>query len=133
MTSIGPANAIVWASILQWLAIAGVFAFDATRAYARSRRQYKVAREVGNGRMFVARRRRSIAAWIVVGSSMALLLGLLSVYSNGFLPHPPPDTRIAQVVIREGIVFMLFAFWRAARTSVLLQTEADTRRKGNPG
>lgn len=121
------ANVIVWASILQWLAIAGVFAFDATRAYVRSRRQHKAALSVGNGRVLVAMRRKGIAAWIIVGSYIAFSLGLLSVYSNGFLPHPPPDTRIAGVVIREGIVIMLFAFWRATRTSVLLQTEADTR------
>jgi hypothetical protein len=119
---------LVWATLLQWLAIAAVFFRDSIRVHMRTRRQYRTALEVGNGRVMVARIRNDISRWYILASAIALAVGLLAVYSYVFLPHPPPDTRLAGVVIREGIVVLLFAVWRTKRGNVVLYRMADAYR-----
>ena len=116
---------LTWGTIVQWLLIAAIFFYDSVRMHARVNRQYRLAVEIGNGRIVTARFRRRISRWYTLGSGIAFSLGLLSTYSNLFLPHAPPDTRIVGAVIREGIIVMLFAFWRTKRANLVLQREID--------
>lgn len=120
---------MAWATIYQWLAISSVFVFDAWRVHFRTARLLKVAKSIGNGMVIVAEVRNDISWWYIVGSSLALILGLLGAYSAASLAAPPPDTRIVGAVIREGIVIMLFAFWRTKRLNVRLFRLMDERRR----
>ena len=121
---------LTWGTIAQWITIAAIFLYDSVRMHGRINRQYKLAVEIGNGRILTARFRRKISRWYVLGSGIAFSLGILSTYSNLFLPHAPPDTRIVGAVIREGIIVMLFAFWRTKRANLVLQREIDELTEG---
>lgn len=123
------ASILAWATIYQWLAIALIFTFDSWRVHFRTARLLRTARAVGNGMVVVAEVRNRISWWYIVGSCLALALGFLGAYSASSLEAPPPDTRIVGAIIREGIVIMLFSFWRTKRGNVRLFRLMDNRRK----
>jgi hypothetical protein len=120
---------MAWATIYQWLAIASVFVFDSWRVHMRTARLLRTARAIGNGVVIIAEVRNRISWWYIIGSMLALALGFLGAYSASSLEAPPPDTRIVGAVIREGIVIMLFAFWRTKRGNVRLFRLMDQRRR----
>ena len=104
------AAALTWVSLYLWLAIAGPFFAVAVIVHVLTRGLLKRALELGNGKIKVARRRLFTSRWYLLGSGLALALGLLSAYSALYLPPPPPDTRAVGAVVRFGVVTMLFAF-----------------------
>lgn len=104
------AAALAWASIALWLNIACAFFVLAVVVHAKTRALLRAALAVGNGKVRVARRRIYISRWYLLGSGLAVALGLLSAYSAAYLPSPPPDTRAVGALVRVGICAMLFSF-----------------------
>lgn len=124
---------MAWLTIYQWLAISAVFVYDSWRVHFRTARLLRTARAIGNGMVIISEVRNKISWWYIIGSCLALVLGALAVISNAAMDPPAPDTRIVGAVIREGVVVMLFAFWRTKRLNVVLFRLMDSRRKDAEG
>lgn len=117
----------VWVTVVQWMIIGLIFFYDCLRIHWRAIRQYKNALEAGNGRVIVAKYRLKISSAFLWGSSIALILGLLRVGQLSIDPPPVPEFRVVGALISEGIVLMLWKFWRAKRYNVILQRVVDQR------
>lgn len=119
---------LLWGTLIQWMVISALFFADSLRVHVRTRREYAAARPLANGRALVGRYRHAISRWFVIGSGIGLILGILSVYR--FIAHPQPlpqEVSIITAIVREGIVFMFFAFWRAKRLNLELYRQVDFR------
>lgn len=127
MSQVQMAAFFAWLTVVLWDAISLAFFWDCLRVNRRTRLEYRLARARGNGRVIVARYRHGISKWYVLGSGIALAAGLLSAYSNAFLPHPPPDTRIVGSVVRLALITMIFAFWKTKRGNIALYREVDAK------
>ena len=116
-----------WLTIGQWLIISILFVSDAVRVHLRTARSLKNARAVGNGRVMVAEVRNTISWWYILGSAIALTLGILGAGQQAFTPTPAPEFRLVGSVIREGIVVMLFSFWMTKRGNARIFRLMDAR------
>lgn len=115
-----------WSSILLWVLLGALFLFDAIRVHRFSRRDYAIAKDVGNGRTRLAFRRNRASMWYMVGSGVALSVGLLALYFAATAPSPPsPEERVLTSVYRALLIFMLFAFWRTKRNNLAVYHEVD--------
>lgn len=123
----------VWLTVLQWMIVGVIFFYDCVRIHLRAKRQYENALETGNGRVIVAKYRLKISSAFLWGSSIALALGFLRVGQLTIDPPPVPEFRIIGSLISEGIVLMLWKFWRAKRYNVILQRVVDERRYEETG
>jgi hypothetical protein len=115
-----------WFVLGQWLMLGLVFCIDSWRGFFRANLMYQKAQEWdGGGLLDIAGTRRAKQVWYIIGSHLAFFLGLLSLYQIFFLAPAPPETRVFNSVIREGVVFMFFAFWRTERLLIVLYARQD--------
>ena len=117
-----------WFTVGQWLIISSLFLLDSSRVGYRVARQYRaVKRYDKNGRVLIAFYRRKISRWYIAAAFVAFILGLLATYQLIFAPDPPPQFRLIGSLIREGVIFFIFAVWRTKRLHLALQRLLDER------
>lgn len=123
-----------WFTTIQWVTIALLFSIDSLVQGRRVARQYRNVKNYHtNGRVVIADYRRRISRWYIAASLTALLLGILATIQLIFAPEPPPEFRLIGSVIREGIIFFIFAVWRTKRLHRALQRILDERRYEETG
>jgi hypothetical protein len=113
----------------QWVVIASIYVYDATRVFMSTQRAYRAAQSLSNGRALALKVRRQASWKHLVISWVALAVGLSSSYRWAFLPHPNAQVQIFSMVLTEGLVFILFLMWRIKRDNVAYIRKLDEMRE----
>ena len=102
---------LAWSTLILWIGIALPFVLTSIAVHIWTRQLLRKALAIGNGKIVAARRRLRASRWYLLGSGVALGLGLWSAWVAFNLPIPPPDTRAAGAVTRIGICVLLLSFF----------------------
>jgi hypothetical protein len=113
LAEISPVTAawLAWGTLILWIGIALPFFATSVIVHFWTKRLLAKALILGNGKIVAARRRLRASRWYLLGSGVALGLGLWSGWVALNLPIPPPDTRAAGAVTRIGICVLLLSFF----------------------
>lgn len=120
----------LWVSTILWVLVAALGLVDGYLELRVTRKEYRFIGEFGNGRTIVAKRRHIIAKWLCAFFTAALLVGLVGVVGNLLAPPKQLDTSLMSTLLRFGLVFAIFAAWRAKRNNRILRRETDLLRAG---
>ena len=105
------AAVLAWSTLILWIGIALPFVLTSIAVHIWTKQLLRKALLIGNGKIVAARRRLRASRWYLLGSGVALGLGLWSAWVAFNLPIPPPDTRAAGAVTRIGICVLLLSFF----------------------
>lgn len=128
MSAYDLAFSALWVSTILWVLVAALGLVDGYLEFRVTRKEYRFIGEFGNGRTIVAKRRHIIAKWLCAFFVAVMLVGLAAVIGNLLAPPDELDTSLVSTILRFGLVFAIFAAWRAKRNNRILRQETDALR-----